>query len=723
MGALTMAAVLKPALLACNPDNIPLQLRQAKRWAPWAAPWDEEKQKYGKVPRRAHSPEHGLSNGSLHGWVTFDAAMAAYRAHPDMLAGVGYLMTGAHGVVGVDLDYCVTNGVVDDWAAEIIAQLDSYTEFSPSGTGLHVMLSGDLAEDWSAKLGEKSAKQPGIDVYGGGARFLTMTGAHYPGSPRDLRPAGRALAKLEKTHRKSRAVADVHVLPPPSTYGVEVPDFHDLDLRPRDIDFLENGPEPHEDRSRLLIRTGAALASAGLTAEQAFALMWENEHVQEICLHKRNYDDTKAREYLWRHQVRKGAAIVDAERVLTMDSFESMPASTSEWTVEDMLGGDVEQATSAAPQVVDIADDFEDLDAIEQQEEAGVRGRDLAPVKERRRFQFERLSEFMRRPAPRWLIKGLLPQAELAVIFGASSAGKTFFALDTAVSLATGAPWRGVPVAAGGVAYIVAEGAGGFVDRARAYCHQYGLDPATLPLHILADEPNMMQNTDVTELGNELRALGPLAAIYVDTYARVMGNGNENEAADVNRVVRNCKLLHKLTGAIVVLIHHSGKDSTNGARGSSALRAAADAEIEVMRTKAYRAAIVTKMKDAEDGREYRFKLNDVVIDFDEDGEARTSCVVEHIENGPTAEEVEAAPVKPRSEVQQRILDQLGTYLSGEVEREQFIQDVRAITPLGPTGVENPNWKKLITTPLARMIRDGLVTEVSGRLYLPKVADN
>jgi hypothetical protein len=704
-----MAAVLKPALLPCIPENIPLQLRQANRWAPWAAPWDEAKQKYGKVPRRARSPEHGLSNGSLVGWVSFDEALSAYQARPDILAGVGYLMTGAHGVVGVDLDHCVRDGVVDDWAAEIIAKLDSYTEFSPSGTGLHVMLAGDLSEDWSAKLGEKRGKQPGIDVYGGGARFLTITGAHYAGSPRELRPAGAALAHLEKRYRKSRKVADVHVMPPPNVYDLEFPDFHLLDLPARVVDFLEEGPQPGDDRSNLLIRTAASLASAGLTAEQAFALMWANEHAQEVCLDKRGYDDTKAREYLWRHQARRAAEIVAADRVLTLSAFDVVE---DEQDVSDLLGG-------AAPKAASIADEFDVL--TDGEDDASTVGRNLAPIG-LQRFQFEKLGAFLARPAPKWIIKGLLPQAALAVVFGPSGAGKTFFALDVAMRVATAAPWREVPIAQpGAVAYIVAEGAGGFVDRAKAYCHQYQIDPDTLPLHILADEPNMMQNNDVTDLGKALKAIGSLSAIFVDTYARVMGNGNENEAADVNRVVRNCALLHKLTGAIVVLIHHSGKDSANGARGSSALRAAADVEIEVTRTKAYRAATVTKMKDGPDGEEYRFKLNDVVIDFDEDGDPRTSCVVEHLASAPAAEEPADDPTgKPRSEAQQRILTHLAGYLDEEVAREEFIQAVRAITPLGPSGIENKNWRALITKPLDRLIRDGLVNEINGRLSMPKL---
>ena len=81
----------------------------------------------------------------------------------------------------------------------------------------------------------------------------------------------------------------------------------------------------------------------------------------------------------------------------------------------------------------------------------------------------------------------------------------------------------------------------------------------------------------------------------------------------------------------IILIHHSGKDATRGARGWSGLRAAADAEIEVTRTGDFRAATITKMKDGSDGLRLPFKLQTLELGFDPDGEAESSCIVEHVE--------------------------------------------------------------------------------------------
>lgn len=703
-----MNAVIKPALLPCIPENIPKQLRDAKRWAPWAAPWDPERQKYDKVPHRADRPEAGLSNGSTSGWVSFDRAVEAFQSRPDLFAGVGYLMTGSHGVVGVDLDYCVKDGVVEPWAAEIAAQLDSYTEISPSGTGLHVFVLGDLDKDWSVKLGEKRPKQPGIDVYGGGARFLTVTGAHWAGSPRELRaPKDSGLDRLAAQYRKSKKMADLHALRVPDVHGLELPELEDLGLPYQIMDFLESGLDEGEDRSNWLIRTGAALANADVPPELAFAIMVDNEHTMEVALSKRHYDDTKAREYLWTHHCRRGAQIVEEERILTREAFDVLPAvvappASAVDDLSDILGDDP-------------ADVFDNLDETE----GPVVSRSMAAVGLEQKYRFLTMDEFLRRPAPKWIVKGVLPEAALAVLFGASGSGKTFFALDMCAAIARGQAWNGRKVKRGTVAYVVAEGQGGFRDRADAYCREHGVDRGDLAIRVFPGSINMMRGPEVKLLGESLASIPDLSVIVMDTYARVMGEGNENEAKDVNRVVAHCALLHEVTGAIVLLIHHSGKDSANGARGSSALRAAADVEIEIIRTKAYREAQITKMKDGNDEGKYRFKLNQVVIGLDEDGEDRTSCVIEHLAANEGPEDQNTPASRPRGPVQQRILDLLGEYIGGEVEREAFVFHVRDCTPQPASGKADPNWRVKIEKPLDTLIKEGAIFEVSGVLSLPK----
>lgn len=300
---------------------------------------------------------------------------------------------------------------------------------------------------------------------------------------------------------------------------------------------------------------------------------------------------------------------------------------------------------------------------------------DLGPVapeadrrKKARPFQFISAEQFMQRPAPTWVIRGVLPKAVLAVLYGASGSGKTFVALDMALAISRGIEWRGLRTAPGNVAYVVAEGAGGFQVRLAAYCRHNDIEPSDLRLNILDGAPNMMDVDQVAVLAAEMKKLGPLSVVFVDTYARVMGNGNENDAKDTNRVVDHCYKLHKETGALVVLVHHTGKDETKGARGNSALRAAADVELAVTRTAKYRAITISKMKDGKDGDDMRFQLNSITIGVDDEGEEITSCVVEHMaaesSDGPDWSEIKGKNERAICDVLSEFAD-LGSAAMGE----------------------------------------------------------
>jgi hypothetical protein len=245
------------------------------------------------------------------------------------------------------------------------------------------------------------------------------------------------------------------------------------------------------------------------------------------------------------------------------------------------------------------------------------------------RFKAIPLGEFSRGKPPQWIIKGVLPRAELAVLFGESGSGKSFAALDMAVDIAMGTTWRGITTKPGRVVYIAAEGAGGFRKRAQAIALQRGLEVDQIPMRVIADSPNLMEKTDALDVAKAIHSSGGADLVIIDTFAQTMPGANENAGEDVGKALAHCKGIHRATGALVMLVHHSGKDSSKGARGWSGLRAAADVELEVIRNDEARSLSVTKQKDGEDGAEFAFKLQSVVLGFDEDGEEITSCYVEH----------------------------------------------------------------------------------------------
>lgn len=279
---------------------------------------------------------------------------------------------------------------------------------------------------------------------------------------------------------------------------------------------------------------------------------------------------------------------------------------------------------------IPVSDPFDDFDIIPG---SGTENalKSEANTKSKR-FAVTPLAEFVsQQQRTRWIVKGVLPQAELGVIYGESASGKTFFINDVLCAIALGQPWRGHRVNQGNAVYICAEGASGMRDRMRAFADNSGVALADIGIGVIADAPNFMQVADVKAVIEAVKAFGPVSVIVVDTFAQVMPGGNENAGEDVGKALAHCKALHKHTGALVLLIHHSGKDASKGARGWSGLRAACDVEIEVTRCEDDRVATITKLKDGVDGAEFGFRLKTVPVGMDEDDEVITSCVIEYTE--------------------------------------------------------------------------------------------
>lgn len=286
------------------------------------------------------------------------------------------------------------------------------------------------------------------------------------------------------------------------------------------------------------------------------------------------------------------------------------------------------------------------------------------------RFAVHSASEFGSGPPMDWVVRGLLPRAELAVIYGESGSGKSFLALDLCGAITRGIEWRSKRTAKGRVVYVCAEGAGGFKARLKAYARGHEVELAELP-SVISDAPNLLDPKDAAAITQAILGWGQVDVIVIDTLSATTPGGNENSGEDMGLVVSHCKFLHRKTGALVVLIHHSGKDATRGARGWSGLRAAADAEIEITRNGDYRSATITKMKDGSDGESLSFKLKVIPLGVDAEGQEESSCVIEHVENAPDA--ARAGKQKPGGRHEVVVLDVLKTVApSGSVD----LQDLR-----------------------------------------------
>jgi hypothetical protein len=233
----------------------------------------------------------------------------------------------------------------------------------------------------------------------------------------------------------------------------------------------------------------------------------------------------------------------------------------------------------------------------------------------------------------RYLVKGLLDRGSMSVMFGESNVGKTFVALDLALHVAAGADWHGRRAAdPGDVLYVAAEGGGGFRNRLAAFRQSRPeiADAAAAGFHWHAGALDLFNPIDARAI---VWAAGiwNLRLVVIDTLARCIGDGDENTAKDMGRIVTACDHIRAATQSHVMVIHHSGKDASRGARGSGSLRAACDTEIELARDGATITGRAVKQRDMGISAPFAFTLRDVEIGTDEDGDGVTSAVVDPAE--------------------------------------------------------------------------------------------
>jgi putative DNA primase/helicase len=153
--------------------NLPSELRELRQWMAFKF---GKPNKHGKRPKVPKNPVTG-DNAAVDNpqtWGTFDEAVAAVTRFG--LDGLGFVFTANDPYTGVDLDGCrdPSTGELTPWAGELVRWLDSYSEASVSGTGLHILV--------KAQLRSGGGNNGTLEMYDRG-RYFVMTGEHLGGTP------------------------------------------------------------------------------------------------------------------------------------------------------------------------------------------------------------------------------------------------------------------------------------------------------------------------------------------------------------------------------------------------------------------------------------------------------------------------------------------------------------------------------------------------------------
>jgi hypothetical protein len=244
---------------------------------------------------------------------------------------------------------------------------------------------------------------------------------------------------------------------------------------------------------------------------------------------------------------------------------------------------------------------------------------------------------------PPTLVKGLLPKSGIAFIGGQSGAGKTFIAIDLAVSLTTGIPFFGKRVKEKvGVLIIAGEGAATIQPRITVSRMAKNIE-GKLPIAWLSGYPDFTKPEQVRSYFEKIKGVGRMMAenygvrlgvIIIDTLAAVFDLEDENDNSEASKIIRAMNVMSEALGVVVVPVHHYGKGAETGLRGASAWRAGSDIVLSITADRNQLTGVVSdhrlwlaKSRVGEEGPIGGFDLKRLAITVDEDGDEVSSCYV------------------------------------------------------------------------------------------------
>lgn len=560
-------------------NNIPAELQARNQWVLWK--YEERDGKRTKVLRNPLTLERAKASEPTT-WASFAFTLDTYNKL-NQYDGIGYVFDEQDPYTGVDIDHCITDGELSPVARKIVNVLDTYTEISPSGTGVKMIVR-------AKKLGPACKDvQRKIEIYDN-RRFFTLTGNRLAGTPEQI---GERQSEIDRLYVKLFGE-------PTEAKPTREPQPNSLE----DDELLERAFLAADGEKMRALYLGDekyitehyngdhSSADQALANKLAFWCGGEAERIDRLFRNsglmreKWERDDYRTRTIT--------RAIDSCENFY--EPHEDLSAKVSE----------ICQADYAAVQLTEI-DAGDDLAAGEKTEPT-----EEEKPKQTNGRRFLSPSQLRALPPPKWLVANHFTEGSHGMVYGAYGSGKSFVAFDMACCLTTGKYFLGrFPVIQGPVVYIAGEGYAGYKGRLAAWEKHYGLMIPDDNFR-LVDLPYPLVEVDeasrlVRDIAGNLKT--PPVAIIIDTVARSFGSAVESATEDMNRYVENVDRIGRSFNSLVLNIHHKGKDEAKGARGSSSLPGACDAIFEISGKPSEGVAVqCKKQKDGDSDLRYDLKM-------------------------------------------------------------------------------------------------------------------
>jgi hypothetical protein len=551
----------KPVTVQADLENLPAVFwpyRDLPVWVTWS--WVFKEGRWTKPPfqptgqlARSQTPET---------WCSYADAVAAVKAK--RAEGIGIALFGMkQAEIIFDIDHCrdPATGDIAPWAREIIDEAASYTEVTPSGTGVRVLGHGDIGRV-HRRFTKVDGGEGGVEIYTAGeARYITVTGLQVPGCwpvVGDISELARRLVE-----NKGRMAPEQQDLPPwepapeaprPSPRLQQAIGGGPLDLHasPTDrlLDLVRNGA-PNGQRSEQFHHAVGIARRIGWTPEVLEMAMRDNP--QGI-----------ANKYLVPHD-RLAAEI--SRCWPKVDAPEG--PSAAEWAKERSSI----KHEYAGPAPIALKAALENTTALDQGASVPISS------------PWEEAVEAI--PAREWIIRGLMIRKHISILVAPGGSGKSLLSAQWAIALALGIPWGGwTPLKPEKVLLINAEDDHDeMMRRIHAACKVMQVNPRDLVGRLfLADDPRsivvaktskekVVVATPLADAIKQTVEANGIGVVIVDPFAETF-EGDENSNSEVKWAAAIWRAVARDTRSSVVLVHHTPKYSKGMAGDADAARGA-----------------------------------------------------------------------------------------------------------------------------------------------------
>jgi len=263
-------------------DNIPPELRERPQWVVWK--FDRRDNAWAKMPYQSKRPRSPAKANDPSTWSSFAEAWDRYQRGG--FDGIGYVFAADDPYIGADVDKCLDQGQLLEWAKPMVGTLQrTFSEVSQSGTGIHFIARGKLPGKGTRRPGMGPDRAGALELYDQG-RYFAFTGDVFGGKKPivELQETVDALYALAKAEDKANANAKEESQPKPTRSGGQrATSGPSIERRAiayiNKIDPAVSGQGGHDTAFRAACAVGPGF---DLTPEHAFRLLWE--HYNPRCV-------------------------------------------------------------------------------------------------------------------------------------------------------------------------------------------------------------------------------------------------------------------------------------------------------------------------------------------------------------------------------------------------------------------------------------------------------